>query len=70
MGGDLGQHLALVSRIAFDRADQVRDQIGAAAELDGDPAEPFLDERPKAHQAVVDDDRVEKGQREQAERNP
>ncbi len=70
VGGDLGQDLSLVGGIAFDNADQIRHQIGPAAELDGDPAEPLFGERAQAHEAIVDDDGVEKGQREQAERDP
>ena len=48
--------------IAFDRLDEIGNQVGAAAELDGDSAEAFFDQRAQAHQSVVENDRVEQQQ--------
>ena len=39
MGDDRIERFALVGGIAFDRFDQVRDQVCAAAKLDSDAAE-------------------------------
>ncbi len=52
--GHLLEHLALVGGIALHGFDQIGDEVGAAAQLDGDPAEPFLDQRAQADQPVVD----------------
>ena len=54
VGGDLVEHCALVGRIALHRLDQVGDEVGAAAKLDGDAAERLADQRAKADQPVVD----------------
>ena len=61
--GDLLEHLALVGGIALHRLDQIGDEVGAAAQLDGDSAEAFLDQRAQAHQPIVDRDCVEQQQR-------
>ena len=50
------ERLALVGGIALDRLDQVGDEVGAAAQLDGDAAERLVDQRPKPDQPVVDGD--------------
>src|SRR6516162_11852087 len=43
----------LVRGVAFDRLDQVGDEIGASAQLDFDAAPPLLQHVPRPYQTVV-----------------
>ena len=70
LGGDRLERLALVGGIALHRLDQVGDEVGAAAKLDGDPAEGFADQRAEPDQPIVDGDAVEQQQDDDADDDP
>ncbi len=69
MRGHLGKHALLVRGIAFDRADEVGHEVGAASELDGDPAEAFLHQRAEPDQPVVDRHAPDREQHEYDDEN-
>jgi hypothetical protein len=48
-----------VRGITLHRLDQIGNQVGAAAKLDGDAAEGFADQGTKPHEPIVDGNAVE-----------
>ena len=55
-GGDFSQDAFLMQHIAFDRIDQVADQVMPPLQLDINTAPCFILEVPQADQAVADND--------------
>ncbi len=51
--GDTLKHFPLVGGVALDGVDEVRDEVRAALELDGDVAPRLVDSNIQRHQAVV-----------------
>ena len=66
--GQVFEDAMLVRGVAFDRLDQVGDEIGASAQLDFDAAPPLLQHVPRPHQTVVGEHDIERrGDSEPAE---
>jgi hypothetical protein len=47
--GQVFEDAMLMRDVAFDRLDQVRDEVGAPAQLNVDAAPPFLQHIPRPH---------------------
>ncbi|ENN89004.1 hypothetical protein RHSP_02688 [Rhizobium freirei PRF 81] len=67
--GDFDQRLVLMAGIAFDRLDQIGNEIGAALQLHVDAGPCFLRNLARANEPIVDEDDIECGQHYDCEKN-
>ena len=70
IGADLFEYLSFMRGISFHGFDEVGNEVGPSPELDRDPTEALLYERPKPHEPVVDPHDVEQQQNDRRENDP